>query len=65
MISIITAVYNQIDMNRLFWQYLSKYTDSPFERIIIDNALTDGSRKFFSRWSAYNVKVIANDANYS
>jgi GT2 family glycosyltransferase len=65
MISIITAIYNQIDMNRLFWKYLLKYTDSPFELIIIDNASTDGSREFFQSLSKYNVKVIANDANYS
>ncbi|MDR2424758.1 MAG: glycosyltransferase [Prevotellaceae bacterium] len=65
MISIITAIYNQIDMNRLFWKYLLKYTDSPFELIIIDNASTDGSREFFQSLSEYNVKVVANDANYS
>jgi GT2 family glycosyltransferase len=65
MISIITAIYNQIDMNRLFWDYLLKYTDNPFELIIIDNASTDGSREFFQSLPKDIVKVIENEANYS
>lgn len=65
MISIITAVYNQLDMNRLFWNYLKKYTDNAFELIIIDNCSTDGSREFFESLSNYNVIVIANNENYS
>jgi len=65
MISIITAVYNQLDMNRLFWEYLVKYTESPFELIIIDNGSTDGSREFFQSLPKEIVKVIANDGNYS
>jgi GT2 family glycosyltransferase len=65
MISVITSIYNQIDMNKLFWEYLSKYTDNPFELIIIDNASTDGSREFFLSLPKEKVKVIENDANYS
>ena len=65
MISIITAVYNQLDMNRLFWDYLTKYTELPFELIIIDNGSTDGSREFFQSLPQDIVKVIANDGNYS
>jgi GT2 family glycosyltransferase len=65
MISIITAIYNQLDMNKLFWTYLKKYTDSTFELIIIDNCSTDGSREFFESLSNENVTVIANKGNYS
>ena len=65
MISIITAIYNQLDMNKLFWKYLKKYTDSAFELIIIDNYSTDGSREFFESLSKENVIVIANKENYS
>lgn len=65
MISIITAIYNQLDMNKLFWSYLKKYTDKPFELIIIDNCSTDGSREFFESLSNENVIVIANKENYS
>lgn len=62
MISIITAVYNQLGMNKLFLQYLKKYTDNEFELIIVDNNSTDGSREFFEQ---NNIKVIRNDGNYS
>lgn len=65
MISIITAIYNQLDMNMLFWNYLKKYTDSDFELIIIDNSSTDGSREFFEGLSNENVIVIANKENFS
>ena len=64
MISIITAIYNQLDMNKLYWEYLNKYTDHPFELIIIDNNSDDGSREFFQSLGE-KVKVIANRENYS
>lgn len=64
MISIITAIYNQLDMNKLFWTYLQKYTDNPFELIVIDNHSDDGSREFFQSLGN-NVTVIANHQNYS
>lgn len=64
MISIITAIYNQLDMNKLFWKYLQKHTDHPFELIIIDNHSDDGSREFFQSLGS-NVTVIANQENYS
>lgn len=64
MISIITAIYNQLDMNKLFWNFLKKYTDNPFELIIIDNHSNDGSREFFQSLPG-DVTVIANQENYS
>jgi GT2 family glycosyltransferase len=62
MISIITAIYNQLDLNRLFYESLKRYTRSPFELIIIDNGSTDGSAEFFE---SNGAKVIRNDGNYS
>ena len=62
MISIITAIYNQISMNRLFLEYLNRYTHNKFELIIIDNGSTDGSDDFFEKNGAV---VIRNEANYS
>ena len=47
MISIITAIYNQLDMNKLYWEYLNKYTDHPFELIIIPMMAAGSS---FNRW---------------
>jgi len=48
-LSIITAVHNCLDMNRLFWKSLSENTQTPFELIIVDNHSTDGSEKFFRK----------------
>lgn len=62
MISIITAVYNQLPINRLFVAALERYSSLPYELIIIDNGSTDGSAEFFESKGA---KVIRNTANYS
>lgn len=62
MISIITAVHNQLPMNRLFLKHLRAATHHPFELIIVDNASTDGSADFFE---SEGVQVIRNPANYS
>ncbi len=64
MISIITAIYNQLDMNRLYWETIQRNTDGDFELIIIDNNSTDGSREFFESCGE-RVRVIANKCNYS
>jgi GT2 family glycosyltransferase len=64
MITIVTAIFNQLPMNQLFYEKLALYTAQPFELIVIDNGSTDGSKEFFSNL-ADNVKVIANDGNYS
>jgi len=62
MISIITAVHNGLSFNKIYLECLRKYTKSPYEVIIIDNASTDGSREYFQE---NGCKVIANDRNYS
>ncbi len=62
MLSIITAVHNQLDMNKLFLENLRKYTVNPFELIIIDNCSDDGTCEFFEQEGAV---VIRNEANYS
>jgi GT2 family glycosyltransferase len=62
MISIITAVHNQLPMNKLFVAYLKKYTYHPYELIVIDNHSTDGSAEYYESEGA---KVIRNAANYS
>jgi GT2 family glycosyltransferase len=62
MISIITAIYNGLPVNRLFLEHLRKNTFHPFELIILDNGSTDGSAEFFENSGA---RVIRNDGNYS
>ena len=62
MISIITAVHNQLSINKIFLKYIKKYTDIEYELIIIDNNSTDGSREFFEK---QDVKLIKNNDNFS
>jgi len=62
LISIITAVHNQLAMNRLFFEQISANTFHPFQLIVIDNASTDGSAQFFE---SVCVDVIKNTENYS
>lgn len=62
MISIITAVHNGLAFNKIYLDYLRRYTRSPYEVIIIDNASTDGSREYFEE---NGCVVIANPVNYS
>ena len=62
MISIITSVYNQLSMNKLFYETLKKNTSLPFELIVIDNNSNDGSREFFMEKADI---LITNQENYS
>jgi GT2 family glycosyltransferase len=62
LVSIITAIHNGLAFNELFYESLVKYTVSPFELIIIDNASDDGSREYFESRGAV---VIKNKENYS
>lgn len=62
MISIVTAIHNQLAVNQIFWDALVRYTEHPFELIIIDNASNDGSAEFFK---SVGAKVIQNVENYS
>ncbi len=61
-LSIITAVYNQLPMNQIYWENLVKHTQHSFELIVIDNASTDASADFFE---SVGARVIRNPGNYS
>lgn len=61
MISIITAVHNQLAFNRLFLQSLEHNTYHPYELIIVDNHSTDGSAELFEKHGAI---VIRNNENH-
>jgi len=61
-LSIITAVYNQLPMNQIYWENLVKNTKNSFELIVIDNASTDASADFFE---SVGARVIRNPGNYS
>ena len=61
-ISIITAVHNGLAINKIFVEYLEKYTFNPYELIIIDNNSLDGSLEYFKSKGAI---IIENEQNYS
>ena len=61
-LSIITAVYNQLPMNQIYWENLVKRTKNDFELIVIDNASTDASADFFE---SVGARVIRNLGNFS
>lgn len=42
MLTIITAIYNQLDMNRLYYESIVETTDGDWELIVVDNGSTDG-----------------------
>lgn len=60
MISIITAVHNQLAHNRLFLESIKRNTYHPHEIIIVDNFSTDGSDILFE---SSGCKVIRNGRN--
>ena len=60
LLSIITAVHNQIEYNRLFLESLEKYTFHPYELIIIDNGSHDGSGALFAGHGATVLKNAGN-----
>jgi len=59
-LSIVTAVHNQIEYNRLFLETLEKYTFNPYQLIIVDNASHDGSAELFEN---HGATVIRNGSN--
>lgn len=61
-LSIITAVHNQLAVNRWYVEHLQRNTRLPYELIVIDNASTDESGDYFASVGAH---VIRNPANYS
>jgi len=60
-ISIITAVHNEIEFNKLFLYSLRKNTSLDYEVIIVDNHSTDGSAEYFE---SEGCTVIRNDVNH-
>ncbi|MDE2047088.1 MAG: glycosyltransferase family 2 protein [Betaproteobacteria bacterium] len=61
-LSIITAVHNQLAVNRIYAQSLQQHTRAPYELIVIDNASTDGSGDYFA---SVGARVIRNSSNWS
>ena len=59
-LSIVTAVHNQIEYNKLFLESLEKYTFHQYGLIVVDNASTDGSAGLFV---SHGAIVLTNASN--
>lgn len=58
--SIVIPVYNQLDYTKTCLESIQKWTEPPYELILVDNASTDGTRAFLKTVPA---TVITNEQN--
>jgi len=59
--SIVIVTHNQLEYTRQCLDSVRRFTDEPFELIVVDNASTDGTVEYLR--ALPGVRVIANDAN--
>lgn len=60
MTSLVIPVYNQLDYTKQCLASIARWTDAPYEVIVVDNASTDGTREYLRQAP---VTVIANEHN--
>ena len=62
---LVVPIHGQIEMNRIFFDYLIRNTRNPFRLIVVDNASPDDSADFFESQNAtdHPVLVIRNPHN--
>jgi GT2 family glycosyltransferase len=64
MISIITAVYDQLSLTQAYWESLLKHQPNErWEIIWIDDCSTDGTREWLKSIESDNCRAILNDHN--
>jgi GT2 family glycosyltransferase len=59
-VSLVIPVYNQLDYTRQCLDSIARYTDQPYELIVVDNASTDGTQEFLRDVKA---TIITNQHN--
>jgi GT2 family glycosyltransferase/glycosyltransferase involved in cell wall biosynthesis len=64
-VSVIVVTYNNLDLTKACLASLDEFSDyTPLEIIVVDNASSDGSKKFLTEWAAApNRKLISNGDN--
>ena len=55
---LVVPIHGQIEMNRIFFDYLSRNTRNPFRLIVVDNASPDESADFFESRNSQETPVI-------
>jgi GT2 family glycosyltransferase/cytochrome c-type biogenesis protein CcmH/NrfG len=61
LVSIIIPVYNQLEYTKGCIKSIRKYTNIPYELIVIDNASTDGTYEYLN--SQTDIRLIRNEVN--
>lgn len=59
--SVVILTHNQLDYTRQCLDSIRRYTDEPYELIVVDNGSTDGTVDYLA--SQPDVKLIANASN--
>ncbi|WP_219907534.1 glycosyltransferase [Nitrosospira sp. Nsp2] len=65
-VSVVVVTYNNLDLTRACLASLDEHSNYPgLEIIVVDNASTDGTNKFLSRWvgAGPDRRIILNDEN--
>lgn len=60
-VSIVLAAYNALQYTKACLQSIVKYTDVPYELVLIDNGSSDGTREYFKTFSG--ARIIHNKTN--
>ena len=55
---LVVPIHGQIEMNRIFFDFLIKNTRSPFRLIVVDNASPDESADFFESRNSQETPVV-------
>jgi glycosyltransferase involved in cell wall biosynthesis len=55
---LVVPIHGQIEMNRIFFDYLTRNTRNPFRLIVVDNASPDESADFFESRNSRETPVV-------
>ena len=64
--SVIVLTYNQLEDTKVCLQSIEKYTETPYELLLVDNASTDGTVEYLRAFAEVraHVKLVLNNENH-
>lgn len=65
-VSVIVLTYNQLEDTKVCLQSIEKYTEAPYELLLVDNASTDGSVEYLRAFADVrpHVTLVLNHENH-
>ncbi len=65
-VSVIVLTYNQLEDTKVCLQSIEKYTETPYELLLVDNASTDGTVEYLRAFAEVraHVKLVLNNENH-